>query len=120
MGDDARVTGLEGLQPHGVSLAPRRGDVGRVGFGVRRPPQVLPPSTTRSWTTRRGPTTHDSILTRIAGQPVAFEVDGFDAVTEVVGASVCTATAREITGEADSVKARLRPSCPRLMGTWPS
>jgi uncharacterized protein len=85
------------------------GRVGRVGFVSGGRPRVLPVNYVAS---SAGEivfrTTERSILTEVAGQPVAFEVDGYDE-THRTGWSVCVhGPGREITHADDVLARRLR------------
>jgi nitroimidazol reductase NimA-like FMN-containing flavoprotein (pyridoxamine 5'-phosphate oxidase superfamily) len=82
------------------------GRVGRVGFSVDGLPHVLPVNYRADDDgTVVFRTTAGSILTAVAGQPVAFEVDGFDEHRRS-GWSVCVSgQARELSS-ADDPRAR--------------
>jgi hypothetical protein len=111
MSDNTAITGLEVLSPTECLSRLGTGGIGRVGFVSGGRPQVLPVNYTIVDDAVVFRTSQHSILTRIAGQPVTFEVDGFDAENRS-GWSVCVhGSGREVTGEAELGEGSLRPSC---------
>jgi uncharacterized protein len=83
--------------------------IGRVGFVITGQPHVLPVNYSADEDgTVVFRTTSESILTSVAGQRVAFEVDGFDE-RHHRGWSVCVnGLGREITAADDSMARRLQ------------
>ena len=109
MGQVEELSGLEVLTAGECLhlLAERR--IGRVGFVVSGQPHVLPVNYSAD---RDGSvvfrTTAGSILTNVAGRPVAFEVDGFDELRHT-GWSVCVhGVGREISERDDPTARRLQ------------
>ncbi len=103
------LTGLEVLSAGDCLVLLARTQIGRVGFVVNGRPHVLPVNfeVDRDATVVFR-TTAASSLTAIDGEPVTFEVDGFDARTRL-GWSVCVhGRGREISGANDPTAQRLR------------
>ena len=109
MGHIDTITGLEVLTPGDCLYLLAGCSVGRAGFVVSGRPHVLPVNYAvdkdASVIFR---TTDQSILTNVAGNQVAFEVDGFDE-RHRSGWSVCVhGVGREITDASDPAATRLR------------
>jgi nitroimidazol reductase NimA-like FMN-containing flavoprotein (pyridoxamine 5'-phosphate oxidase superfamily) len=103
------IHGLEALGPDDCLRLLSRSTIGRVAFVVAGRPQALPVNYAVDrdgavvFRTKAG-----SILSAVAGQPVVFEVDGYDERLRT-GWSVCVhGTGREISAEGDPVAERLR------------
>jgi nitroimidazol reductase NimA-like FMN-containing flavoprotein (pyridoxamine 5'-phosphate oxidase superfamily) len=103
------LSGLEVLTPGDCVHLLAASRIGRVGFVASGQPHVLPVNYViddDGAVVFR--TTAESILTSVADQPAAFEVDGFDE-RHRTGWSVCVhGLGREITGADDPVARRLR------------